>query len=188
MAVCEKSIIKLLIGSIIKMSDWETCCTNSSLGCFIEDRKFIASDKVSCFFFLQNGLCWLIGWFILMLIIVFTWRALSWFWWSMDHQSISWRIMIYFPPCYLQKRIWLMFKILLQQVLQLLIWEAYFTEFICYLCLNHITMGFHELIRNAIFLEIVSETKPTIACGWIITISSYGNLKKYLPCRSCHVS
>lgn len=64
MAVCEKSIIKLLIGSIIKMSDWETWCTNSSLGCFIEDRKFIASDKVSCLFFLQNGLCWLVGWLV----------------------------------------------------------------------------------------------------------------------------
>lgn len=171
------------------MSDWETCCTNSSLGCFIEDRKFIASDKVSCFFFFRMDCAgWLVGWFILTLIVVFTWRALTWLWWSMDHQSISWRILIYFPPRYLQKRIWLMFKRLLQQVLQLLIWEAYFTEFICYLCLNHITVGFHELIRNVIFVEIVSETKPSIACGWIITISSYGNLKKYLPCGSCYVS
>ena len=63
MAVCEKSIIKLLIGSIIKMSDWETCCTNSSLGCFIEDRKFIASDKVSCFFFSSEWIV-LVGWLV----------------------------------------------------------------------------------------------------------------------------
>jgi hypothetical protein len=58
-----------------------------------------------------------------------------------------------------------MFKSFLQQVQQLLNWEAYFIQFVCYLCLNHIAMGFHDLIKNAIFMESVRN--QILYCLWM---------------------
>lgn len=71
MTVCEKNLrfIDLVIGNTIKMSYRESFCTNSSLGCFIKDGKFIVTDRVSAFFFFFRMDC--AGWFILILIGIY---------------------------------------------------------------------------------------------------------------------